>query len=95
MLYRKRGSETEEVLHCHGTGNLGTFPVIVVRGEGVVGQPKFLGKLVLEIVVYQEAPPIGGNFGDVSGSLRLLSAPRDGILFASPLSANGIFFEKF
>ena len=35
-------------------------------------QPKFLGKLVLEIGVYQKAPPIGGTFGEVSESLRLL-----------------------
>ena len=32
-------------------------------------QPKFVGKLGLEIWVYQKAPPIGGNFGEVSESL--------------------------
>ena len=35
-----------------------------------------LGKLGLEIGVYQKAPPIGGTFGEVSESLCLSRAAR-------------------
>ena len=38
--------------------------------------PKFLGKLDLEIGVYQKAPPIGGTLGEVSESPRLSGSAR-------------------
>ena len=38
----------------------------------MVVQPAFLGKLGLEIGVYQKSSPIGETFGEVSESLRLL-----------------------
>ena len=40
-----------------------------LRGGGG-GQPKFLGKLGLELGVFQKAAPIGGSFGEVSESLH-------------------------
>ena len=39
-------------------------------------KPKFLVKFGLEIGVYQNAPPIGGTFGEVSESKRLLGSAR-------------------
>ena len=36
----------------------------------VLVQPKFFGKVILEILVDQKAPPIGGTFGEVSESPR-------------------------
>ena len=45
--------------------------LVALRGGGGV-QPKFFGKLGLEIGVFQKAPPIGGSFVEVSESLHLL-----------------------
>ena len=50
------------------------IPCPLKGGGGGGVQPKFLGKLGLEIGVYQKAPPIGGSFGEISQSLHLLRA---------------------
>ena len=47
-----------------------------LKGRGVGVQTKFLGKLGLEIGAYQKALPIGGSFGEISGSLHLLRSAR-------------------
>ena len=51
--------------------------LIRLKGGGGGGvQPKFLGKLGLEIGVDQKAPPNGGSFGEVSESLHFLRSVR-------------------
>ena len=61
---------------CH----LGTSPAVkIIAGYKLRGfkvQPTFLGKLGLEIGVYQKASPIGGTFSEVSESLRLVRPAR-------------------
>ena len=47
----------------------------MLRGGGGV-QPEFLGKLGVDMGVYQKSPPIGVSFGEVSESLHLLRAAR-------------------
>ena len=42
----------------------------VVKGGGGGVQPKFSGKVIFEIGVGQQAPPIGATFGGVSGVTR-------------------------
>ena len=38
---------------------------LIMEGSGIYFD-QFLGKLNLEIGVYQKAPPIGGTFGDIT-----------------------------
>ena len=48
-----------------------SYPMLVaayIKGGG--SQAKFVGKIDLEIGVYQKTPPIGGTFGRVSESPR-------------------------
>ena len=52
------------------------FHVANVGRLNLVVQPKFLGKLGLEIGFYKKAPPIGGTFGEVSECLRFLRSAR-------------------
>ena len=51
-------------------GELFGYVLTPPLGGGEV-HPNFLGKLDLEIGVYQKAPPIGGTFGEISESLRI------------------------
>ena len=50
---------------------------ICVSPKQIKSSKQKYGKTRLGDRVYQKAPPIGGTFGEVSESLRLL-APRDG-----------------
>ena len=57
------------IMHVYVEFSRYLYHLSIKRGGGGGGrvQPKCLGKLCLEIGVYQKAAPIGGTFGEVSG----------------------------
>ena len=74
------GNEPDDMVCFISQCSLNTYQlalyIFFTGGGGGGGQPKFLGKLGLEIGVYQKAPPKGGSFGEVLESLHLLRSAQ-------------------